>query len=145
MITGLFLAVLAGFADIALSSDKVVVTISNCTKSTDEARVSTITLTPKSPVPTDHNFTLAATGTTHSEIASGTFQLVAKLGFITVLKEHADFCAPKTFKLPAGAGDLYYGGVKCPVAKGKKVEVAVTAMISSNVPSQRARKWRWRS
>lgn len=134
MITGFLSTLLIG---VVLGGSHVDVTVSNCTKSSDEAQLTSITLSPKSPEKTNANFTVIANGMTDTDISEGTFKAVAKFLGITVLTEEGDLCAPKTFTLPDNAGKIYYDGVDCPLKKGANVAIQVTAMVTSSAPDKK--------
>lgn len=131
--------VLALLVGVVFSGSHVDVTVSNCTKSTDEAQLSSITLTPHSPVKTNANFSVVASGKTDSDITKGTFKAVAKFLGITVLTEEGDLCAPKTIVLPDKAGFIYYKGVECPLKKGANVAIEIGAMVTSSAPDKKVK------
>eukprot|EP01083_Nonionella_stella_P027693 76266_1 len=101
------------------------VTVSNCTKSTDEGQINTLTLVPRSPEQTDANWTVTGTGIAEVAISKGTFKAVAKVAGIPVFTQTGDLCKPDIIKLPGGVGTIYWGGVQCPVNKGENLVVPV--------------------
>eukprot|EP00483_Globobulimina_turgida_P006042 UN06052 len=110
------------------------VTVSNCTKSTDEAQINSLVLSPPSPERAGSNWTVTGTGFTHSAIAGGTFTAVAKVLGVPVFRETGDLCAPEVIHLPAGVGTIYYGGVKCPIAKGATLIIPITTVVAAAAP-----------
>ena len=62
---------------VASASSKMKVTVSNCTKSTDEAKITSLTLNP--PGPTEYsntNWTVMGMGEALDDISDGTFTAV---------------------------------------------------------------------
>eukprot|EP01083_Nonionella_stella_P039974 108722_1 len=118
----------------AYGSSSIKVTVTNCTKSTDVGSINTLVTNPPSPEKTDANWTVTATGIASSAITGGTFEAVAKLGPIPIFKQGGDLCAPAVVKMPEDYGTIYYSGVKCPIAKGGPLVLAMTTVVSSNTP-----------
>eukprot|EP01084_Bolivina_argentea_P313013 541987_1 len=110
------------------------VTVTNCTKSTDEGQINTLTVNPPSPEKTNANWTVTGTGVAEVAITEGTFKAVAKVAGIPVFTQSGDLCKPDTIKLPAGVGTIYYLGVKCPVEKGENLVVEIVNFVSSSAP-----------
>eukprot|EP01084_Bolivina_argentea_P308418 533313_1 len=110
------------------------VTVSNCTKSTDEGKITKLTIDPPSPEKVNQNFTVAGIGSADVDISAGTFTLVAKVAGIPVLNENGDICKAQSYKLPQNAGTLYYNGVKCPISKGANIVFSMTAFVTSSAP-----------
>eukprot|EP00484_Ammonia_sp_Unknown_P000565 CAMPEP_0197020784 /NCGR_PEP_ID=MMETSP1384-20130603/1677_1 /TAXON_ID=29189 /ORGANISM="Ammonia sp." /LENGTH=165 /DNA_ID=CAMNT_0042448473 /DNA_START=83 /DNA_END=580 /DNA_ORIENTATION=+ len=136
MMKAAILLVLIGAAYAQLDATEVKVTVSNCTKSTDEGKINTLTLSPASPEKVNENFTITGTGISGVAISGGTYKAVAKIAGITVFTQSGDLCKPDTIKLPDNVGTIYYEGVSCPVAKNAVLVVKVTANVSPSAPDQ---------
>lgn len=128
----LFLAALIG---LVFGEKKLYAVASNCTKDSGyETRVTDITIVPKSPEAADQNFSMIATAIASKTISEGEMKLSAKLFGVTVLTERADLCAAKKYSLPAGAGSVYWQGVRCPIQKGSEMNITFVSDISKSTP-----------
>merc|ERR1719356_2337728 len=119
---------------LAFGSSQMKVTVSNCTKSTDEAHLTSLTLSPPSPEKVNTNWTVVGTGESEADITQGTFTAEAKLAGIPIFSQKGDICKPDKITLPLGYGFIYFGGVKCPLNKGENLAVPVTSYVSSTAP-----------
>eukprot|EP00483_Globobulimina_turgida_P002782 UN02787 len=127
----LLLVLLIGASYAAKTID---VTVSNCTKSTDEAVIYSLVLNPKSPEQAGQNWTVTGTGQSEDTITGGTFTAVAKVAGIPIFRQSGDLCKPDVIQLPAGVGTIYYKGVTCPVAKGTNLVVVITTVVNTSAP-----------
>merc|ERR1712130_48059 len=119
---------------VAYGSSEMKVLVSNCTKSTDEAHLTSLTLTPPSPEKVNTNWTVVGTGQAEDDISEGTFTAEAKFLGVPIFSQSGDICKEDKIVLPLGYGIIYFGGVKCPLKKGENLAVPVTAFVSSSAP-----------
>ena len=109
--------------------------VSNCTKSTDEATIHVLTLSPASPEQLGQNFTISGEGEADVDITDSTFYAVAKSNGFPLFKTSGDACKPDEIKLPLDVGVVYFPGIKCPYKKGTDLIVPITAKVSPTAPN----------
>merc|ERR1712154_211300 len=116
---------------IAFGSSEMKVTVSNCTKSTDEARLTSLTLSPPSPEKVNTNWTVTGTANILDDITEGTFTAEAKFLGVPIFSQSGNICKEDKIVLPLGYGIIYFGGITCPAKKGENIAVPVTSYVSS--------------
>ena len=68
----------------------------------------------------------------------GSFDITVDAGAGIIHQDYqGDLCAPKTFKLPLGIGEVDWHGLKCPHAKGD-ISLDIDIQLSGVIPASLA-------